>query len=107
MAAEDAPLLLLVCGNGNAAKLERASPAMVVARAGNAPASLLGWCEANGTPLVSVAGSEQLALRVAMTLADRMDADEMRIGLAAFPGCPDSMRELARAAKVRVWQPGA
>jgi len=107
MAAPDAPLVLVVCGGGESAQLERLNPAMVVVRSGATGASVLRWCEANGTPLVAVAGSDRLALRVAMTLADHFEPDEMRIGVAAFPGSGVGMVEVAAVSKVGVWYPNA
>ena len=127
MADPKAPLLLLVCGGRHYADtdavnraLTTANPAIVVTGAcpTGADRHAADWCQNNGVPLINVpalwvsegngAGPLRNArmLRYAMTLADRLDEDEMRFGVCAFPGGrgTEGMCELARASKVRVWR---
>jgi hypothetical protein len=127
MPAPDAPLVLVVCGGrhysdeGAAfAALDKASPALVVnGQASGADSLASKWCHARGVPVLEVpalwesegraAGPKRNArmLRYAMTLADRLDEDEMRLGVCAFPGGRGtaSMVKLATDAKCRVWRP--
>ena len=127
--AEDAPLVLLVCGGRNYndesaafAALDKAAPSLVVnGQASGADSLATKWAKSRGVPVVEVPalwdaegkgagpGRNARMLNYAMCLASRLMADEMRIGVCAFPGGVGTagMCKLARAAKVRVWQPGA
>ena len=128
MAAPDAPLLLLVCGGRHYADtdavnraLTTANPAIVVTGAcpTGADRHAADWCQTNGVPLIQVpalwvsegnaAGPLRNArmLNYSRTLADRLMADEMRLGVCAFPGGRGtaSMVQLATDANCRVWRP--
>lgn len=128
MAAPDAPLILLVCGGRQYADtaavnraLAHASPSIVVTGAcpTGADRHAADWCQNNGVPLIQVpalwvsegkaAGPKRNArmLNYAMCLADRLDEDEHRFGVCAFPGGRGTanMVRLATDAKCRVWRP--